>query len=297
LPLSRRLAALLGGTLDVESSLGLGSTFALKIPAQFGQSQPHVTMPSLIEEGLGSAILFIEDNRETSFVHQSALKNSDYRSLFVSNIPEARIAMKQIRPKLVVLDRLIDEKDCLYYIEELKGQGYSGPILVVSVVDDAKSATDAGASAFLAKPVPPFTLLNTVRELIEEVPLKAILLVDDDEVTRYLVGGALAKVGYRILEAHGGREAVKLILSENPDAIILDIAMPDMTGFEVLREIRGVVSSRTIPVIVHSSRELSKQERSLIAGFDALIYSKQSFTEQGGPQGLVDLLQATGIGA
>jgi signal transduction histidine kinase/DNA-binding response OmpR family regulator len=297
LPLSRRLAGLLGGTLDVESSPGLGSTFTLRIPAQFGQSQPQLTMPSPIEEGSGSAILFIEDNRETSFVHQSALKNSDYRALFVSNIPEARIAMKQIRPKLVVLDRLIDEKDCLYYIDELKGQGYSGPVLVVSVVDDAKSATSAGASAFLAKPVPPFTLLNTVRELIEEVPSKAILLVDDDEVTRYLVGGALAKVGYRILEAHGGREAVKLILSENPDAIILDIAMPDMTGFEVLREIRGVASSRTIPVIVHSSRELSKKERSLIADFDALIYSKQSFTEQGGPQRLVELLQATGIGA
>ena len=115
-----------------------------------------------------------------------------------------------------------------------------------------------------AKPVPPFTLLNTVRELIENIPSKKILLVDDDEVTRYLVGGALGQVGYRILEAHGGREAVKLILSENPDAIILDPAMPDMTGFEVLREIRSVASSQAIPVIVHSSRELSKQERSLV---------------------------------
>ena len=153
--------------------------------------------------------------------------------------------MKQIKPRLVVLDRLIDEKDCLYYIDELRSQGYGGPVLVVSVVDDAESALNAGASAFLAKPVPPFTLLNTVRELIEDIPSKKILLVDDDEVTRYLVGGSLAKVGYRILEAHGGREAVKLILSENPDAIILDLAMPDMTGFEVLREIRSVASSQS----------------------------------------------------
>jgi signal transduction histidine kinase/DNA-binding response OmpR family regulator len=296
LPLSRRLAALLGGTLDVESAPGYGSTFTLRIPAQFGQSQPETPVSLPIDADPGLAILFIEDNRETSFVHQSALKNSDYRAIFVANIPEARIAMKQIKPRLVVLDRLIDEKDCLYYIDELRSQGYGGPVLVVSVVDDAESAQNAGASAFLAKPVPPFTLLNTVRELIEDIPSKKILLVDDDEVTRYLVGGSLAKVGYRILEAHGGREAVKLILSENPDAIILDITMPDMTGFEVLREIRGVASSKAIPVIVHSSRELSKQERSLIADFDALIYSKQSFTQQGGPQGLVNLLAATGIG-
>jgi signal transduction histidine kinase/DNA-binding response OmpR family regulator len=296
LPLSRRLAGLLGGTLDVESSPGCGSTFTLRIPVQFGQLKTGAAPSLPIDEDPDFAILFIEDNRETSFVHQSALKNSEYRAIFVANIPEARIAMKQIEPRLVVLDRLIDEKDCLYYIDELRSQGYKGPVLVVSVVDDAESALNAGASAFLAKPVPPFTLLNTVRELIEDIPSKKILLVDDDEVTRYLVGGALAKVGYRILEAHGGREAVKLILTENPDAIILDIAMPDMTGFEVLREIRSVASSQAIPVIVHSSRELSKQERSLITDFDALIYSKQSFTEHGGPQGLVDLLATTGMG-
>ena len=297
LPLSRRLAGLLGGTLDAESSPDLGSIFTLKIPRQFGQPESPARMSLPIGEGSGSIVLFIEDNRETSFVHQSALKNSDYQTLFVANIPEARLAMQQVKPRLVVLDRLIDEKDCLYYIDELRSQGYTGPVLVVSVVDDAKSAMNAGASAFLAKPVPPFILLNTVRELIEDTPSKTILLVDDDEVTRYLVGGALAKVGYRILEAHGGRDAVKLILSENPNAIILDIVMPDMTGFEVLREIRGVASSKAIPVIVHSSRELSKQERSLLVDLDALIYSKQSFTKQGGPQGLVDLLRATEIGA
>jgi signal transduction histidine kinase/DNA-binding response OmpR family regulator len=296
LPLSRRLAGLLGGTLDVESTLGQGSTFTLRIPAYFGQSQPQTQLQTQIEEGSGPAILFVEDNRETSFVHQSALKDSDYRTFFVANIPEARIAMKQIKPRLVVLDRLIDEKDSLYYIKELRNLGYSGPVLVVSVVDDPQSATNAGATAFLAKPVPPFTLLNTVRELIENSPSKKILLVDDDEVTRYLVGGALAKAGYRILEAHGGREAVRLILTDNPDAVILDIAMPDMTGFEVLREIRGVASSRATPVIVHSSRVLSQQDRTALANSDALIYSKQSFTEQGGPQGLLDLLIATGIG-
>jgi CheY-like chemotaxis protein len=85
-------------------------------------------------------------------------------------------------------------------------------------------------------------------------------------------------------------------LSDNPDAVILDIAMPDMTGFEVLREIRGVASSRATPVIVHSSRVLSQQDRTALANSDALIFSKQSFTEQGGPQGLLDLLIATGIG-
>jgi DNA-binding response OmpR family regulator len=243
----------------------------------------------------GSTVLFIEDNRETSFVHQAALKNSEYKSLFVTNLPAARLAMQQIKPLLVVLDRLIEEKDCLYYIEELRSQGYAGPVLVVSVVDDPKSAVDAGASAFLAKPVPPFTLLTAIRELIEGTPSKTILLVDDDEVTRYLVGGALVTAGYRILEAHGGREALRIIQREVLHAIILDLAMPDMTGFEVLREIRGQSQSREIPVIIHSSRQLSYQELTLLTTSDTLIYSKDDFNRQGGPEKLVDLIQSTGI--
>ncbi len=169
-----------------------------------------------MEDVSDADILFIEDNRETSFVHQSSLKDSDFRPVFVANIPEARTAMKRMKPRLVVLDRLIDEKDCLYYIDELKAGGYLGPVLVVSVVDDEQSPIDAGATAFLAKPVPPFTLLNTVRELIEGTRSKTVFLVDDDEVTRYLVGGALTKAGYRILEAHGGRDAMRIIQCEAP---------------------------------------------------------------------------------
>jgi signal transduction histidine kinase/DNA-binding response OmpR family regulator len=295
LPLSRKLAELLGGTLQVESAIGAGSTFIVKIPMEFGPSTSPLPLPP-VQSSNDTTVLFIEDNPETSFVHQSALRNSSYKTVFVANLPEARMVMKQLTPELVVLDRLLDQKDCLYYIEELKSQGYAGPVLVVSVIDDAKSALDAGAVAFLAKPVPPFTLLNVVRELIEGAPSKTVLLVDDDEVTRYLVGGSLAKAGYRIIEAHGGREAIRMIQSNSPDAIVLDIAMPDMTGFEVLREMRALTSSHATPVIIHSSRELSDHERALLSNANALIYSKQEFSREDGWRGLVQLLATAGIG-
>ena len=295
LPLSRRLAELLGGTLTVESKPFAGSIFTATIPIRFGQQAVEQPAPILTQEGPAPTILFIEDNPETTFVHQSALKNSPYRVVFAANIPESRAAMKQIKPILVVLDRLIDEKDCLYFIDELRSQGYTGPTLVVSVVDDPESALKAGATAFLAKPVAPFTLLNTVRELVEGGPSKKVLLVDDDEVSRYLVGGLLARAGYRVLEARGGREAVDMVRMEPPDGIILDLSMPDMNGLEVLREVRKNPSSKQTPVILHSSRELLGQEQNVLIDPETFLYSKQSLNSDGGQRGLLQLLESVGL--
>ena len=297
LPLSRKLTDVLGGTLSVESALGRGSTFIVRVPVSVGGAVQAPMLSASQMELADAAILFVEDNRETSFVHQAAMKSSGHRAVFVSNISEAREAMKIMKPELIVLDRLIDEKDCLYYIEELKSQGYGGPVLVVSVVDDERSALEAGATRFVVKPVAPFALLNVVRELIKGQPSKTILLVDDDEVTRYLVGGELAKLGYRVLEAHGGREAMSLISRETPDAVVLDIAMPDMNGFEVLRQIRDRPSLQSLPVIIYSSREFSSDERKALSDSGALIYPKQAPKGGASSSGLVEMLQTAGVRA
>jgi CheY-like chemotaxis protein len=122
-------------------------------------------------------------------------------------------------------------------------------------------------------------------------------LVDDDEVTRYLLGGELAKLGYRVLEARGGREAIALIEREIPDAVVLDIVMPDMDGFEVLRQIRDSASFRLLPVIVHSSREFSNEERKLLSDSEAFLYPKRASRPEEASSGLLKVLHAAGIGA
>ena len=127
-----------------------------------------------------------------------------------------------------------------------------------------------------------------MQELIKGQPSKAVLLVDDDEVTRYLLGGALAKLGFRVLEARGGREAISQIEREAPDAVILDIAMPDMNGFEVLRHIRDSKLFRLLPVIVHSSREFSDGERKLISGSQAFLYPKRASRPEDASSGLLE---------
>jgi CheY-like chemotaxis protein len=242
-----------------------------------------------------ATVLFIEDNRETIFVLESSMKNSNYNLIFAHNLVEARGVMKEVNPEIVVLDRLIDQHDALHYITELKAQGYAGPILVVSVVDDAEAALDAGAVAFLAKPVPPFTLMNTIRELVEGRISKSILLAEDDEVTRYLLGENLTRIGFRIFEARNGREAIRIVREEAPNAVFLDLVMPDQDGFEVLQEIRRNPLTRDMPVIIHSSKMLSSGELDILMSAGAILYPKEAFGSEESLGRLHEALKAAGL--
>jgi signal transduction histidine kinase/CheY-like chemotaxis protein len=296
LPLSRRLAELLGGTLTLESAVGIGSTFSVTLPISFGQPEPTHVVQTPLTQSMGPTILFIEDNQDTSFVHESALRASNYRLLFAANIPEARAAMRKSTPAVVALDRFIDGEDALFYIKELKEQGYGGPIAVISVIDEPQAALGAGADVFLAKPVAPFILASTLRELIEGRRSHTVLLVDDDEVTRYVLGEALAKLGYSVVEARNGREAIRIMENNIPTGMFLDIVMPDLTGFEVLREMRQDPSTKDIPVVIHTSKELSAQEVEYLSSMGAVIFPKREFGGDSSVEKLREILATVGIG-
>jgi CheY-like chemotaxis protein len=114
-------------------------------------------------------------------------------------------------------------------------------------------------------------------------------LAEDDEVTRYLLAETLTKLGFRILEARNGREALRITRDQAPDAVFLDLVMPDHNGFEVLREMRNNPSTRDIPVVIHSSKGLSSAEIDLLTSAGAVIYPKEAF---GSPESVDRLHQA-----
>lgn len=301
LPLSRRLAELLGGSIGVQSEPGVGSTFHVILPVRYGARAAslhgaHERVPNSVQ-GAGPSVLFIEDNQETSFVHQSSLRNSNYDLLFAMNVPEARAILRERQPAVVALDRFIDGEDCLFFIEEMRQGGFGGPVLVISVVDDEQAALHAGASMFLVKPVAPFRLVSSLRDLIAGQRSNTVLLADDDEATRYLLGEALTGLGYNVIEAQNGREAIQLAQRQQISALFLDLIMPDLTGFEVLRELRRLPALQSLPVVIHSMKELSRQEADDLNRMGAIVFSKQEFNSDQDAGRLRDALTSAGIGS
>jgi CheY-like chemotaxis protein len=244
----------------------------------------------------GPTIFFVEDNPETKFVLEASLRTSPYNLEFSFNLPEARAMIKTLVPDVIVLDRFIDEVDTMFFIAELKAGGYQGPILVISVINEPQAALAAGANAFLAKPITPFKLTSTLRGLLDGQEFNTILLADDDEVSRYLLGDALSHLGYNIIEAHNGREALRMIEIHNLNGIFLDVVMPDLTGFEVLREVRRNSLKSGIPVILHSSKEFSSRETIEIASLGAFSFPKRDFSAGAGLDSLREMLAAAGMG-
>ena len=278
LPLARRLSELLGGSLSLESTEGVGSTFSVTLPIAFEEAPQETPLPAISKPETPS-VLIVEDNLETQFIYQSTLRTAPFSLRFARTIDEARGLLSSSRPDLIVLDRVLEGVDSLPFIEELRANSYTGRILVASVFDDAQAPLRAGADAFLTKPFPGNLLNETVATLLRGGKSSTVLLVDDDEINRYLLCEVLAPFGLSILEASNGREAIARANEDRPAAIFLDVAMPGMSGLETLRELKTDPATAHIAVIIHTSKDLNTAEISQIERLGAFRYSKAALTD------------------
>ena len=110
------------------------------------------------------------------------------------------------------------------------------------------------------------------------------------------MGESLTKMGYNVLEAQNGREAIQAVGRTRSLLSSWSIIMPDLTGFEVLREIRRNPSTKTTPVVVHTSKDLSEEEAEDLTGLGAVIYPKREFSCNEGSERLREVLAIAGIG-
>lgn len=279
LPLSRKLAQLLGGNVYVKSQVGVGSTFFTAIPIRFSGEAEVSYVPDVKRE-LDTdklPVLVVEDNREALFIYEKYLKGTQFQVIPAKDLKEARQTLREFRPVAVVLDVLLQGEHSWELLQELKqNPATTGiPIFVVTVVDNQEKALALGADGFHPKPVDRVWLLHQLDAVAKRVAQRQVLIIDDDEISRYLVKSVLGQAELRFSEANGGQEGLRRASEASPDLVILDLAMPDLSGFEVLSKLKENPRTAKIPVIIHTSKVLDARERMLLADAVAIV-SKES---------------------
>jgi CheY-like chemotaxis protein len=265
LPLSRKLAQLLGGSLTVTSAPGVGSTFVAQIPVHYVEPAPSTSSapPAWEKAPLQAPVLVIEDSPEELLVYEKYLKSSGFDVVPAATIRQARHALAHITPVAIVLDILLRGEDSWRLLAELKTSAATRriPVLVVTSVDDERKALSLGADAYARKPLDRRWLLEQLRGATGQETIRRILLIDDDEVSRYLMRRLLDDLPCVVSEATSGDAGLRRARQDSPDAILLDLAMPDISGEDVLEQLRADATTARIPVVIVTSRVLSEDER------------------------------------
>lgn len=225
--------------------------------------------------------MLVEDNPEAIFLYERYLRDSPFHVISARSLREARRVLREIRPIAIVLDVLLQGEHSWGLLEELKQYPSTSdiPVFVITVVENREKALALGADDFHTKPVNGTWLVERLKSVASQDTAKKILVIDDDEISRYLVRTTLENFRFAVSEATGGMEGLQRALQMLPDLIILDIGMPDISGFEVLNRLRQDPNTASIPVIVHTSKILEQEEiqslRSVLAIISKAAESRQ----------------------
>jgi len=297
LPLCRNLAMLLGGTIWLESALGKGSIFFVRLPAVYVgeaiQSEDPVAIPA--PEFHRTPILFLEDDPATAHLFESYLRDSEFQPILVSTVEQAEGWTARHTPAAVVADIYIGDDLSWGFIERLRERLPDIPVIVTSAHNEQQTAVASGASLFVPKPLECSVLLRELRRLTVQGGTRRVLLVDDNEVARYILRDLLDQPWLEIREAATGSAALTALSESLPDALILDLLMPDFSGFEILRQLRSKPATEKLPVLIYTSKVLSDAEKAQLNSWNASVIRKEDVSSRLSAKPFLDWVKNVGL--
>jgi len=189
----------------------------------------------------------------------------------------------------------LEEEQCWGFLARLRERWPELACIATSISDESEAAQQNGLELFLQKPIERDALLELLRKRVSQMESRRILLVDDNEIARYILRDLLDQPWLNIREVSSGTDAFVALEQEIPDAIILDILMPDMSGFEVLRRLRGSSATERTPVLIYTSKDLSDSERAELEELNASVIKKAEVSSRLSAKPFLDWAKSAGI--
>jgi signal transduction histidine kinase/CheY-like chemotaxis protein len=278
LPLSKRLAELLGGRVTVVSTLGLGSTFTATIPLIY--SDTALTPPSALEPGR-VGVLVIEDSDEDLLLYERAFSGSRFQIIPARSTAAAVTSCKSLLPAAIMLDIRMHGQDSWDLLAKLKRDEQTRhiPLIVASSVDERQKGLALGADAYCVKPIQRDLLLGTLESLVPRQNARRVLVIDDEETARFIVKGMLNDSEHELIEAATGRDGLRRARETRPDVILLDLRLTDMTGIDLCERLEREPDVAQVPVVLVTSQRLTEDERQRF-GPDRVVLSKSNLTRE-----------------
>jgi PAS domain S-box-containing protein len=312
LSISRELIKLLGGDISLTSKINEGATFTVVIPLELASEELQVERTYKKAETAGKppvaekrneffnyqtipddresiqehdrVLLVIEDDTKFSKILLNQAHDKGFKCLVAATGEDGLALAEQFEPQAIILDMDLPGIDGNTVLMDLKANPLIRhiPVHIMSASERSVEPIKRGAIEYLTKPVNRKQLEDAFNRMESFIArkMKNLLVIEDDENARKATRKLIGNGDVKCLEAGTGKEAIRLFKENHIDCIVLDLGLPDMSGFDLIHQLEELKDGHVPPIIIYTGRELNREENSELEKYAESIIIKGVKSEE-----------------